>query len=395
MHLAELAETRATSAPEGRCISDDVASLTNAEFARRVRSVAGLLAQRGVRTGDVVATLLTNRVELVLTLFAAWHLGAAANPINPGLTDAEVAYQLADSASRVVVTDARRSPSGTADTLDVAELWSADDPGDALAQAPDHDGLALLIYTSGTIGRPRGVMLDHANLEAMCGMAVDAFEIDQHDHCLLVLPLFHANGIVVSVLSPLLAGASTTIAAKFSPDRFFTDLERVRPTYFAAVPAIYAMLSDLPETVRPDTSSLRFVACGAGPMPAELIERFERRFGVVLVDGYGLPEGTGASSVNPLRGLRKPGTVGLPLPGQRVELVGPDGARVPSGASGEVLIAGPNVMRGYLNRPGETAKTVVDGWLHTGDVGRFDADGYLVLVDRINDMIIRGGALSS
>jgi acyl-CoA synthetase (AMP-forming)/AMP-acid ligase II len=157
------------------------------------------------------------------------------------------------------------------------------------------------------------------------------------------------------------------------------------------VPAIYAMLSNLPESVRPDTSSLRFVICGAAPMPAELIERFERRYDVVLVEGYGLSEGTCASTVNPLSGVRKPGTVGLPMPGQRVELVDSEGNRVPPGESGEVLIAGPNVMRGYLNRPGETAKTVVDGWLHTGDVGRFDEDGYLVLVDRVKDMIIRGG----
>jgi long-chain acyl-CoA synthetase len=199
------------------------------------------------------------------------------------------------------------------------------------------------------------------------------------------------NGIVVSVLSPLLAGASTTIAGRFSPGRFFDDVRRCRPTYFSAVPAMYAMLSNLPESVRPDTSSLRFVVCGAAPMPAELITRFERRFGVTLVEGYGLSEGTCASTVNPLRGARKPGTVGLPLLGQRVELWDPDGHPVPPGESGEVVISGPNVMRGYLNRPGETAKTVVDGWLHTGDIGRFDSDGYLVLVDRVKDMIIRGG----
>jgi long-chain acyl-CoA synthetase len=275
--------------------------------------------------------------------------------------------------------------------LEVAEFWTAPIEVETGDPVLDPAGLALLIYTSGTTGKPKGVMLDHANLEAMCALMLDAFELDQNDRCLLVLPLFHVNGIVVSVLSPLLAGASTTIAGRFSPGRFFDDVRRCRPTYFSAVPAIYAMLSNLPETVRPDTSSLRFVVCGAAPMPAELITRFERRFGVTLVEGYGLSEGTCASTVNPLHGVRKPGTVGLPLPGQRVELWDPDGNPVAPGESGEVVISGPNVMRGYLNRPGETAKTVVDGWLHTGDIGRFDSDGYLVLVDRVKDMIIRGG----
>jgi len=395
VHFAELVDVRAAAAAEARCISDDAVALNNGQFAERVRSVAGLLAQRGVRRGDVVATLLPNRVELVLTLFAAWRLGAAVTPINPALTDSEAAYQLEDSATRLVVLDNRPSPAGTADALDVADLWTWEETSpDDESPVLDPDGLALLIYTSGTTGKPKGVMLDHANLTAMCEMALVSFEFDQSDHCLLVLPLFHVNGIVVSVLTPLLAGASTTIAGRFSPDRFFADVERCRPTYFSAVPAIYAMLSNLPESVRPDTSSLRFVICGAAPMPAELIEHFERRYGVVLVEGYGLSEGTCASAVNPLRGVRKPGTVGLPMPGQRVELVDPDGNRVrpgETGKTGEVVIAGPNVMRGYLNRPGETAKTVVDGWLHTGDVGRFDEDGYLVLVDRVKDMIIRAG----
>ena len=396
MHCAELVDVRAAAAADARCISDDAVALDNGEFAKRVRSVAGLLAQRGVRRGDVVATLLPNRVELVVILLAAWRLGAAVTPINPALTDSEAAYELEDSAARLVVLDNRPSPAGTADALDVADLWTPDDDtpdNDTPQDTPvlDPDGLALLIYTSGTTGKPKGVMLDHANLTAMCEMALASFEFDGSDHCLLVLPLFHVNGIVVSVLTPLLAGASTTIAGRFSPDRFFADVERCRPTYFSAVPAIYAMLSNLPDSVRPDTSSLRFVICGAAPMPAELIERFERRYGVVLVEGYGLSEGTCASTVNPLTGVRKPGTVGLPMAGQRVELVDSEGNRVPPGESGEVVISGPNVMRGYLNRPGETAKTVVDGWLHTGDVGRFDVDGYLVLVDRVKDMIIRGG----
>jgi acyl-CoA synthetase (AMP-forming)/AMP-acid ligase II len=151
------------------------------------------------------------------------------------------------------------------------------------------------------------------------------------------------------------------------------------------------MLSDLPAEVRPDTSSVRFAVCGAAPASVELLTKFEARYGIPLIEGYGLSEGTCASTVNPLDGERKPGTVGLPLPGQRIRIVGPGNVDVPRGVTGEVLIQGPNVMRGYLNRAEETAKTLVDGWLHTGDVGRLDEDGYLILVDRAKDMIIRGG----
>jgi long-chain acyl-CoA synthetase len=151
------------------------------------------------------------------------------------------------------------------------------------------------------------------------------------------------------------------------------------------------MLTSLPEAETADTSSLRLVVCGAAPMPAELIARVEDVLGVALIEGYGLSEGSCASTLNPYHGVRKPGTVGLPLPGQDVRVVDQLGNPVPQGERGEIVIRGANVMRGYLNRPEDTAKTIVDGWLHTGDVGVFDEDGYLRIVDRIKDMIIRGG----
>ncbi|MFF0492115.1 class I adenylate-forming enzyme family protein [Nocardia sp. NPDC004068] len=382
-HIAELPDARADFAPGAPILADDATVLTAAEFRARVRLAAGALHRAGVRAGDVVAVVLPNRVELVVALFAAWRLGAAVTPVNPGLVGDEIRYQIADSGATVVVGE----PGGTGVTLDVADLARPTEP---VAAAPA-DGPALIIYTSGTTGRPKGVVLEHANLTAMCAMIIEALGLDETDHSLLVLPLFHVNGIVVSVLSPLLAGGRTTIAAKFSATTFLAAVERIRPTYFSAVPAIYAMLVAQPETRRPDLSSLRRVICGAAPMPAELIRRFEDRFGVPIVEGYGLSEGTCASTLNPVAGPRKPGTVGPPLPGQTVAIMDPDGNLLGAGESGEVVVRGPNVMRGYLGNPEATARTIVDGWLHTGDVGRFDEDGYLILVDRIKDMIIRGG----
>ena len=210
-------------------------------------------------------------------------------------------------------------------------------------------------------------------------------------HSLLILPLFHVNGIVVSVLSPLLAGGRGTVAGRFDPRTFFGLVENYRPTYFSAVPTIYAMLQALPRDVEPDTSSLQFAICGAAPMPPGLITKFEARYGVPIIEGYGLSEATCASTTNPRNGVRKPGTVGIALPGQRVAIRAPDGSVVTDGSPGEVAIQGPTVMQGYLNQPEQTAETLVDGWLRTGDVGILDADGYLTLVDRAKDMIIRGG----
>ncbi|MDR2323046.1 MAG: AMP-binding protein [Microbacterium sp.] len=389
MHFSDLPHGRALVDPQGPALADDDGALDNAALLARTESAAAVLAAHGVGEGDVVAVLLPNRVDLIIALFAAWRLGAAVTPINPVLGDAEARYQLTDAGARVVVTDTGRD-------LGVAALTPS-----ALAEGevtglpprgprPDSD-LALLIYTSGTTGSPKGVMLTHANLDAMTASFAEWFELGPEDHSLLVLPLFHANGIVLGTLTPLRAGGRVTITGRFSRDRFFDDVERVRPTYFSAVPAIYALLSTLPEEIRPDTSSLRFGVCGAAPMPVEAIERFEERFGITIVEGYGLSETTTASTINPLRGPRKPGTVGLPLPGQRVEVVDADGRPVPVGERGEVVISGPVVMAGYLGRPEETARTIVDGRLRTGDIGCFDEDGYLRIVDRIKDMIIRGG----
>jgi long-chain acyl-CoA synthetase len=270
-----------------------------------------------------------------------------------------------------------------------SELASGPSQVEGSVQVPD-DALALLVYTSGTTGRPKGVMLDHANLHAMCAMVIDASSVGNADHSLLILPLFHVNGIVAGTLAPLVAGGRVTVAGRFSPKSFWNRVEQSGATYFSAVPTIYIMLADLPAEIV-DTSSVRFAACGAAPASVELLDKFESRYGIPIIEGYGLSEGTCASTVNPLNGPHKPGTVGPPLPGQTIRIVDANGNPVADGEAGEVLIQGPNVMRGYLNRPDETAKTLVDGWLHTGDIGRLDEDGYLVLVDRAKDMIIRGG----
>ncbi|RZL84168.1 MAG: AMP-dependent synthetase [Rhodococcus sp. (in: high G+C Gram-positive bacteria)] len=392
MNFASLPDRRADLDPHGPAVSDATGSLTNAQLLTRVRAATRHLHDRGIGPGDVVALKLTNRTEFVVLLFATWRLGATTTPINPTLTDVEVTRQLADSAARLLVVEdgwAGAGDGGVA-TLAVDELFQEATESDHTPPA-DSSTPALLIYTSGTTGVPKGVMLDHTNIDAMAEMGAQALQLGPADRCLLILPLFHVNGIVVSVLTPLLAGASVVIAGRFDPRTFFDLVESERPTYFSAVPTIYNILAALPADVRPDTSSLRFGICGAAPASAELLTRFEDRYGFALLEGYGLSEGTCASTLNPVSGPRRAGTVGIAFPGQKIRIVDENGVELGPGVDGEVVVRGPNVMRGYLGRPEDTAQTVIDGWLHTGDVGHLDPEGYLTLVGRSKDMIIRGG----
>lgn len=389
--VPRLPQTRAATAPDGPALTDGRRSLTNAEFDVAVRRAAAHLTEAGVRHRDVVGLVLSNRVELVVALFAAWRIGAAVTPVNPALAPPEIEFQTGDAGATIVIVEPGVSVEVECPTVPCDDLLEPAPTGETPPTDVDDADLALLIYTAGTTGKPKGVMTTHANIDAMTATFVDHFGFDTYDHSLLVLPLFHANGVVLGTLSPLRAGGQATIVGRFRPDEFFPAVQRHRPTYFSAVPAIYAMLTALPDEPRADTSSLRFGICGAAPMPADLIGRFENRYHVPIVEGYGLSETTTASAINPVHGLRKPGTVGPPLAGQRIRIVDALLDDVPAGESGEVLIAGDVVMAGYLNRPDATDEAIIDGWLRTGDVGHFDEDGYLCLVDRVKDMIIRGG----
>lgn len=387
----------ADEAPDRRVVVDGERSLDAADFAGAVRRCAGMLQAAGVSRGDVVATMLPNCAELLVVMFAAWHRGAALTPINPELTDDEMCYQLDDSSAVVLVDDGR----GRERAAETGIGWI--DVGSVLGEVPPSAGIAavarpvgelsdfaLVIYVTGSNGKSCGVLLDHRNLEAMSSTMSEALALGSADTSLLLLPLFHVNGIVISVLSALRVGADVVIAPRFSPDTFWELAARHRPTYFSAVPTIYALLEARSGEGR-DAGCFRFGVCGAAPLPVELLARFEEHFAIPVVEGYGLTECTVAATLNPVSGERRPGSVGVALPGQEVAIVDALGVLQPQGARGEVVVRGPHVFRGYLGQPEETAKVIRDGWLHTGEVGELDSDGYLVLVDRIKDVIRRGG----
>lgn len=389
----------------GTRLRDSFRSLTGQEFAEEVEILARQLSSLGVEAGDVVATFLPNRLELITTMCAAWRIRAAVTPMNPTFAPPESAYQIEDSGAKVVVTTnefAARDPEKYfpgARVLPLAELaTSAEHPAhDAAAisgelpDLPQPEDIALIVYTSGSTGRPKGVLLSHKNVNAMVTSISEAFSMDGSFHALMPLPLFHSNAILVSFLAPYSRGGSVSILDRFDPIEFIDAVAEYRPTYFSAVPAIFAYLLQLPPDSGVDFSSLRYAVCGAAPASIQLIEAFQKKYGVKIRGAYGLTEGTVGSTAVRIDDDPPSGTVGRALPHQEVRISDGKGGFLPAGDSGEVVIKGDNVMVGYLNRPDETAKTIVDGWLHTGDVGYLDENGFLFLVDRIKDMIIRGG----
>lgn len=384
-HLPWRSPSAGTSRPAVRDVTVD---LSYRELERRAAACAELFASRSIGRGDVVAIMLPNSVAFLAAMLGAWRVGAAVTPVNPTFTERELRYQLEDSGARLLVT------AGTPN-VEVETLAPADLPHTLRGPLTDPtlspDTLALLVYTSGSTGQPKGVMLDHANLSAMAVSLRRHIELGPDDQALLVLPLFHVNSLCVSFLAPISAGGSVSILERFAPATFLAAAQRYEPTYFSAVPAIFARLAEVPREQIPRLPSLRLAICGAAPASPELLALSEERFGIPILEGYGLTEATCASACNPLWGERKPGTVGRALPGQQIAILDEEGHLLPPGVRGEVAVLSPTVMRGYLGRPDATAEVLRGGWLRTGDIGILDEDAYLTLVDRAKDMIIRGG----
>lgn len=256
---------------------------------------------------------------------------------------------------------------------------------------PDPDDTAVILYTSGTTGRPKGVMLSHRNLVSN-GLSGRGSEYEQRnpDTQLAVLPLAHAFGIVaLNVI--YLSGVSAVMHPRFDTTAVLSAIERHRIAAFAGVPAMFVALLYAPNAEQYDTSSLKFCVSGSAPLPVNILEGFEQKFGCTIREGYGLSEGSAVLTGHGVDMVRKAGSVGKPSTGVEVQIVDEDDTPLPTGEIGEVIARGPNIMKGYYNMPEETKEALRNGWLHTGDMGRFDEDGYLYIVERKKDLIIRGG----
>jgi long-chain acyl-CoA synthetase len=404
--LPELLATRARELPDEQLLRDAHTRWTYGEFAHRVTEVAAGLRDAGVGRADVVGVVLRNGPEYLEVWWAILWLGAVFNPVNPDLTGREAAQILGDSGARTVVCNEEAAAALEEHRDELPELQNvivvtpgAPDPVAALRgfgtvderAAIEPGDLASLVYTSGTTGKPKGAMLSHANFLADTWMLAELLPIGRGDKLGMVLPLFHVNAQVVTTMVPMLIGGQIAMWDKFSASTFWATVAEFEPVTFSSVPTMLAALLHAPGADEAETNTVRFVICGAAPLSPALFRRFEEKFGISVLEGYGLTEGTCCSTLNPFLGNRKIGSIGIPTRGQEVVIKDDAGQLLPDGERGEVCVRGPNVMQGYFNRPDATAETLRDGWLHTGDVGFRDEDGFFFLVDRKKDMIIRGG----
>jgi long-chain acyl-CoA synthetase len=407
MTVHELVEARAAELGDKTFVLFKEDEVSFSELAERMRRVAGGLAKLGLGKGDKIALLLPNCLEFLYSFFGAMTLGAVVVPVNPLLKEAEVSYIINNSDATAIVTCDRFLQRVLAARPECPQLKTVISDGDAegvvsfqkLLEGGDggelppvnEDDVAAIMYTSGTTGKPKGAVLTHGNYMADTEMLLKSVEIFAEDRFLCILPLFHVNAQVVTVLCPLHAGASMILMEGFVPRGFLPALAKYKATTFSAVPTVYAVLNSFPDAEQYDLSHLRFCISGAAPLPVEVVQEFERKYNAFIVEGYGLTEGTCASSVTRLTGERKLGSIGLPLEGQAARIVDDEGNELPPRTVGEITVKGPNVMKEYYNNPEATAETIRDGWLHTGDLGYLDEEGCLYIVDRKKEMIIRGG----
>jgi long-chain acyl-CoA synthetase len=402
--LPELLRVRARELGDARFVRDAHQEWSYAEFAHRASQMAAGLRALGVGRGDVVGVILPNSPHYLELWWGILWLGATFNPVNPALTAREATGILSDSGAMCVVCTAEAAAGLEEHRDELPALrevvtCEGDDPLAALRSSgtvdepePIEGGeLASLVYTSGTTGRPKGAMLSHANHLANAWQLGEPLPVARGDTMGMVLPLFHVNAQVVTTVIPLFIGAEVAMWERFSASQFWSEVERFGPVTFSAVPTMLAALLHAPGADEAEANTLRFVICGAAPLSPALFRRFEEKFGVRVMEGYGLTEGTCCSTINPFVGPRKIGSIGLPTRGQEVVVLDERGAVVADGTPGEVCIRGPNVMQGYYKRPDANAEALRAGWFHTGDVGYRDEDGFFWLVDRKKDMIIRAG----
>jgi long-chain acyl-CoA synthetase len=397
----ELAEAAGMGADRPAIKLDDY-RLTYGQLDEAAARMAGMLCAQGVQPGDRVAIQLPTVPVFPIVLFGALRLGAVVVPLNPLLKDREVAYHLIDSEARLMIAwhevsaAARRgSEEAGVDCLAVVpgefeHLVGRADPVTEFVQRADGD-TAVIIYTSGTTGSPKGAMLTNANLAAAARTARDLCDVRPGDVTVATLPLFHVFGMSSVMNAALIACATLTMVPRFEPGKVLEVIQRDHATLFGGVPTMFTALLHHADREGFDVSTLRLCVSGGASLPIEVLRGFDAAFGCHVLEGYGLSETTGMATFNTPDRERKPGSIGVPIGGTDVRVVDDADRDVPRGDRGELVMRGPSVMKGYWNRNDATEQVMRDGWFHTGDIARFDDDGYLFIVDRKKDLIIRGG----
>ncbi len=384
-------------------------TFTYADIDLRTRKLANALRARGVKRGDRVAYVGFNHPALLESLFAVGQLGAICVIVNARLAAPEVEYILQDSGATTVIYGTEHEEHARALTqLDVT-TWVAVDPRapepvgedfedlvtsgspDPVDEAVTWQDPCLVMYTSGTTGRPKGAVHSHGSLSMQFVSALIDCDIRSDEVNLAVAPLFHVAGLNTLTLPTFLKGGTIHIHPRFDPARVLRTIQTERVTSFFAVPVMMDALAQHADFPRTDLSSLRTVLTGGAPLPDRMIRTWADRE-IAVLQGFGMTEtAPGIFLLNTADALRKPGSAGRPHFFVEARVVRPDGSDVSPGQHGEVIARGPNVMLGYWNRPDETARVIVDGWYHTGDLATVDEDGYAYIKDRLKDMFISGG----
>jgi long-chain acyl-CoA synthetase len=401
-NLAQNLLHSAEADPAHPALRMDDAVLTYGEFRDAALKVAASLQARGIAPGDRVGLVLPNVLSFPVTFYGALLAGAAVVPMNPLLKAREVEYYLRDSGARLVVAlepsaepvvEAAGTVGIEAVTVGPArpDALMGDAPLDAAVERSGDDP-AVILYTSGTTGQPKGAELTHANLAGNARTTAETLlESTPDDVIMGCLPLFHVFGLTCGLNASVLRGSLLTLLPRFDGAKALSVIERDKVTIFEGVPTMFAGMLHSPDAGTHDVSSLRLCVSGGSAMPVEVMRSFEEKFGCIVLEGYGLSETSPVASFNHPHAERKPGSIGTPIAGVEMRLVDDDGKDVPAGEVGEIAIRGENVMKGYWQRPEETAKSIPDGWFRTGDLARQDDDGYFFIVDRKKEMIIRGG----
>jgi len=412
MNLVKLGDERMQRLGDTRTFVFEDETFTASQINETGRKLASGLKSIGIGRGDHVVVSLSNSPEVFACFAAIWRLGAVIVPIMFLLGEDETRYILDHSDAKAVITSADmlekiQNAAGGIDRIQHIIVLGGEDRGNQVdfyglvAKNPplqqtaemDEDDVALMIYTSGTTGRPKGVMLSHNNLYQNARAAWEANESAQAEITLVCLPLAHSFGVVVmnaGNLSPFKESFGV-LMRWFDPQEVFRLIEKYRVTQFIGVPTMYQILVSHPAGDTFDTRSLERCTISAAPVTEELYRKFTTKFNCKMYEGYGLTEASpSVAFCRPSMPIKK-GSTGIPIPGVEVRIFDVKDRELPAGEQGEIVVRGPNVMLGYYKNPEETAATMRGGWLHTGDAGYLDEEGYLFITDRFKDMIIKGG----
>ncbi|CAG0948339.1 long-chain acyl-CoA synthetase [Myxococcaceae bacterium] len=406
LNLGTILQASAQSRPEHPVLKLGAFQMTYAQLDRAARGVARALRERGISPGEQVALMIPNVPEFSIAYFGILYAGCTVVPLNVLLTAPEVTYHLQDSEARLLVAHPFFAGPATqgAEAAGVPLLFSSGDAPETLVQEANGEPIAfveprdatdtaVILYTSGTTGKPKGAELTHSNLLINCAIVVPRLvPVDAASHvALATLPLFHSFGQTCIQNATIALGGTFTLLPRFTPEAALEIIERDRVTLFAGVPTMYFALLHHPDAAKYDFSSVRHCLTGGAAMPVEVMREFEAKYPVQILEGFGLSETSPAASFNVVDKPRKPGSIGYPVWGVEMAIVDEEGRPLSDGEPGEIVIRGHNIMKGYWKRPDATKDAIRNGWFHSGDIGIRDADGSYRIVDRKKDMIIRGG----